>query len=204
MPTDIEIQETETENQYAQDLYAQQAEQQMASELQEVVEEGKSYRSPSKFKYSVLFTLAVIVDAVDFLELTGIGWFVAKIVSIIGTAIIVLIFFFTGTKQKNAQEYKKKLTDFLENSARNIAHTERMALRLANWGKYTKYVSSFAAEAIGIIAGAINLIPGIDLVPWMTVGVYLSYRDEKNTLNNARETAEAIEEEVATEAEPKT
>ncbi len=193
MPTDIEIQEIETENQYAQELYAQQAEQQAAGELQEVVEEGKSYQTPSKFKYGILFTLAIIVDAVDFAELTGVGWFVAKMVSIIATVIILLIFFFTGNKQKKAQEYRKNLESMIENSARNIAHAERMIIRT---GKIARYVPWLSGLVKYVMAAAANLIPILDLAPWMVIGVYLSYRDEKNTLNNAREAAEAIEEET--------
>lgn len=201
MANEIESEDLALQEEYAQELYAQQAEQQLTGELQDVVAEGKSYQSPSKFKYGILFTLAIIVDACDFLELTGVGWFIAKVISIIGTGLIVLIFFFTGTKQKKAKDYHKKLQDFVQSSIKNIAHAERIAIRIGTWsqrlGKYTGYISRYAPEVIELGAGLFNLIPGWDLIPWMVVGVYLSYRDEKNTLNSARESAEAVEEEMA-------
>ncbi len=198
MSTDTEIQETETENQYAQELYAQQAEQQMAGELQEVVTEGKTYQNPSKLKYGILFALAIIVDVADFAELTGLGWFVAKMVSIVSTVIILLIFFFTGNKQKQAKEYRKNLESMIENSVKNIAHAERIIIRT---GKIARYVPWLSGVVKYVMAAAANLIPILDLAPWMVIGVYLSYRDESNTLKNARETAEVLEEEVAQQPE---
>lgn len=186
--------DTEIENQYAQSLYAQQSERQQRDELEEIVTEGKSYRSPSKLKYGILFVLAIIADAMDFVELTGVGWFVAKLVSIVCTAIILLIFFFTGTKQKKAKEYQKRAEDIIRNPVKNIAHAERMLIRaekissIVGIGSFAGIIEKFSASA------AANLIPVLDLVPWMLVGVYLSYRDEKNILRGARESAEIVEE----------
>lgn len=161
--------------------------------LKEVVEEGKSYKSPSHFKYGILFALAAIVDIIDFAELTGIGWFIAKIVSIIATVIILIIFLTTGGRQRSASEYRKKLEDYIKNAIKNVAHAERMIMRA---GKIARYLPFLSGIVEFILAALANLFPILDLFPWMIIGVWLSYRDEKNTYNNARESAMALESEL--------
>lgn len=161
--------------------------------IQNVVEEGKSYKSPSHFKYGILFALAVIVDIIDFAELTGIGWFIAKIVSVLATVIILAIFLTTGGRQKSASQYRKKLEDYINTAIKNVAHAERMIMRA---GKIARYLPFLSGVVKFILAALANLFPILDLFPWMVIGVWLSYRDEKNTYNNARETAVALESEL--------
>lgn len=41
-------------------------------------------------------------------------------------------------------------------------------------------------------AGALNLVPILALVPWMLVGIWLSYKAEKESYKNAREEADSV------------
>jgi len=174
-------------------LEQERTEDQNEQGIKEVVEEGRSYKNPSHLKYGILFVLAAIVDIVDFAELTGVGWFIAKIVSITATVIILIIFLTTGGRQKSASQYRKKLEDYINTAIKNVAHAERMIMRA---GKIARYLPWLSGLVKFIVAAAANLFPLLDLFPWMTIGVWLSYRDEKNTPINARETALALEGEL--------
>lgn len=209
-----DISSAEEEEMLAEQLSIEQEANAMNNQILDVHREGKAFGKPSKFKYFILFFLAAIVDTVDFAELTGIGYFVAKVVAIICTIIMYLIFWFTNTKQKNAEQYQKKVENFTQDLQKNVAHLERRAnqiLRLT--GKLTggrtlkkikaiKTLRKATANVIKItrrnpttkfLAAAVaNLVPGLDLVPWQIVGVWLSYRDELETYKDAATAADDL------------
>lgn len=190
MATDIqEIDSPASEDEYAHQLQAEQFKYRQEQEIEEVVKEGKSYRSPSLLKYTVLFGLAIIVDFVDLSEFSGVGWFFAKALSIICTIIIITVLYFTGGNQKKARGYRKRLEDVIEDAGRNIAYGARMLLRVGKMAKYAPWLSGMVKF---ILAAVANLFPILGLFPWMTIGVWLSYMDEKKTLRDAYDAADAV------------
>ncbi len=212
----------EEEAMITEQLAIEQEATEINNRIAEVHQEGKSFGKPSKFKYFILFFLAIIVDIVDFAELTGIGYFIAKVVAIVCTIVMYLIFWFTDTKQKNAEQYQKKVETYLQNLQKNLAHLERRAVQISRLvGKYTGSRSIKKIKAIRALRGGAakvikitrkspgakflasamaNLVPGLDLVPWQIVGVWLSYRDENETYRDAANIADDLLAEAPTEA----
>lgn len=186
-----EIDGLASQEEYARQLQAEQFKYRQRQEIEKVVEEGKSYRSPSRVKYGILFGLAIVVDVVDLSEFTGIGYFFAKALSIICTVVIIAILFLTGGNQKKARGYRKRLEDVIEDAGRNVAYGARMILRV---GKIAKYAPWLGGMVKFILAAAANLLPVLGLFPWMTIGIWLSYMDEKKTLRDAYDAAHAVEE----------
>lgn len=164
----------------ANQLAAEQEVYQTVKQAEDIYKKGQSYKNPSKFKYGVLFGLSGIVDVIDFLTLTGVGWFIAAVISVVLSTVIILIFWFTNTKQKKANQYKKGVQDFLESLPKNVAHLERRTYQVLKISGLSKYAASAAA----------NIIPALNLIPWNIFGVWLSYRDEKESYRDARETSE--------------
>ena len=170
--------------------------------------EGVNYGHPSYAKYGIVSLLGLITESTDFLDLLGIGVVVSKPVALFLTFIIFLIFWLTNTKQKRADDYVGKAEEMVEAVTANLAHIERRAFQTA------KIVRRFGAKRFAaririssrlvrrnplfkfLAAGAANLIPFIAVFPWVLLGIYLSYRDEKKTYLNARETAGEIAEQI--------
>ncbi len=174
-------------------LAESQEEYRLQQKIKGVMEEGKSFKHPSRLKYGVLFPLAAIVDVIDFAEFTGVGYFVAKIISVLCSVLIFTIFWFTGTKHQKARDYKDKTKNLLETAGKNTAHTARIVMRTEKIAQYVPGASGLVKFVLSAIA---NIVPVVDLLPWMVIGVYLSYRDEKKTYENARQVAEALTETI--------
>jgi cytochrome c-type biogenesis protein CcmH/NrfG len=160
--------------------------------------------------------LALIVDVIDIIDLTGIGIIIGRIISFAVSAVIILIFWFTNTKQKRADEYVENIQKKIEDIRAMIANAERNILRVAKLSRkvpgakklYRKFhlktirrarvaikrVAKSAKSPIArfAMAGALNLVPLLALVPWMLVGIWLSYRAEKESYKNAREEADSV------------
>jgi hypothetical protein len=191
----------------AEQLSIEQEVSNINNQITEVYQEGISYGKPSKFKYFILFSLAIIVDVIDLAEITGFGYFIAKTVAVTCTIIMYLIFWFTNTKQKKAANYQQAAQDFLGDLQRNIAHLERRSVQIARFtGKLSrnrfikkiKPVRALRRGATSVIkvarrspaskflgAAIANLVPILDLMPWQVIGVWLSYRDENETYRDA-------------------
>ena len=152
--------------------------------------------------------LGLITESTDFLDLLGIGVVVSKPVALFLTFIIFLIFWLTNTKQKNADNYVGKAEEMIETIATNLAHIERRAFQTAKLAR--RFGAKRFAARIRIssrlvkrnplfkfaAAGAANLVPFIAVFPWVLLGIYLSYRNEKRSYLNAHETAEEIAEQI--------
>ncbi|MEK7121920.1 MAG: hypothetical protein AAB857_04415 [Patescibacteria group bacterium] len=170
--------------------------------------EGVNYGHPSYAKYGIVSLLGLITESTDFLDLLGIGVVVSKPVALFLTFIIFLIFWLTNTKQKRADDYVGKAEEMVEAVTANLAHIERRAFQTA------KIVRRFGAKRFAaririssrlvrrnplfkfLAAGAANLIPFIAVFPWVLLGIYLSYRDEKKSYLSASETAGEIAEQI--------
>ena len=195
-----------SEEDTAAQLAYQQEMSQSAKDLDILYQEGQSYSHPSYLKYGVLFTLAGIIDLADLLDFTLVGIIVSKIVSFSLSAVIMLIFWLTNTKMKNAQNFKDGLGERIAHIQKNVARASRLAM------KTSKILRSVGAKKMAraiprsmvklrrlakknpalkiLIGGTINLIPWLGALNLMVIWIYLSYRDEKRVYKEAKETAE--------------
>ncbi|HAU07615.1 MAG: hypothetical protein UW46_C0002G0040 [Candidatus Yanofskybacteria bacterium GW2011_GWF1_44_227] len=183
-------------------------------EVAQIKEEGHSFGKPSKIKYGILFLLATIVDALDLLALTGVGYFIAAVISITLSLIMLWIFWLTNTKQNDAKKYQQKLAVFLKNLEKNMAHIERRTVQISriahklSRNKTVRKIGGKGVAKIGrqtariykaarssplskfIAASCANLVPALGLLPWQIIGTYLSYRDESEALKDAAKAAD--------------
>ena len=205
------------EEQYAAELAADQELYAAQAEAAELYSQGQEFRHPSYFKYFVALTpLAAIVDLIDFADLSGLALIITKSVSFSASASIILIFWFTNTKQKRADEYIDNIQKNLEVITQRIANAERNIVRVARLSRHIPgakqayrrlHLATIRRARVGLrkvakntknplirsaAAGVVNLVPFLALVPWMLVGIWLSYRAEKKSYKNAKETSESV------------
>mgnify|MGYP001614747855 CR=1 FL=1 len=194
-----------------QELYAAQA------EAVELHNQGQEFRHPSYFKYfAVLTPLAAIIDLVDLVDLSGIGAIIGRSFSFVAWVLMLLIFWFTNTTQKRADEYVKNIEKNVEVITARIANAERNIVRVARISRkipgakqlYRKFHlkairrTRIALRGIGkstknplirsAASGTLNLIPFLAVIPWMLVGLWLSYRAEKESYKNSQEASDSI------------
>ena len=196
------------EETYAEQLATEQERYQAEQQLVDFHNEGIRYRHPSYAKYGIISLLGLITESTDFLDLIGIGIVISKPVALFLTFIIFLIFWLTNTKQKRADDYVSKAEETIEAIATNLAHIERRAFQAAKIAR--RFGANRFAARIRIssrlvkrnplfkfaAAGTANLIPFLSVFPWVLLGIYLSYRDEKKSYQNAHETAGEIAEQI--------
>jgi hypothetical protein len=190
-----------------QEVYAAQ------QQLQKVIDQGKAYRHPSIIKYGILYFIAIGADAMDIiLYLIGFGAILAVFISLAATTIITTIMWFTDTEQKDAKAYSKNALEEASAIAQriesSIARTARLGEQAAKRLKKTRFtglatklstaskrITTYAAKSPitrSVTAGLANLVPFIAIFPFLTLGVYLSYRAEKHSYKQARDAAESI------------
>lgn len=198
----------ETEEEYAEQLATEQERYQTEQQLIDFHNEGVRYGHPSYAKYGIVFLLGLITESTDFLDLLGIGIVVSKPVALFFTSVIFLIFWLTNTKQKNAEDYVGKAEEIVETVTANLAHIERRAFQGAKIARRlgaTRFAARIRISSRLIKrnplfkfagAGVANLVPFLSVFPWVLLGIYLSYRDEKKSYQNARETAGEIAEQI--------
>jgi len=209
--------ELDKEEQYAEELVADQELYAAQAEAVELHNQGQEFRHPSYFKYFVVLgPLAVIVDIIDFVDLSGLGILLGRMISFAASAAIILIFWFTNTNQKRADEYVENIQKRAEVIAARIANAEKNILRVARLSRkvpgakqlYRKFHlrairrTRIALRKIGkstknpllrsAAAGTLNLVPLLALIPWMSVGIWLSYRAEKESYKNAEEASNSV------------
>lgn len=211
---DMEEQEIEYANQLAleQDISAE-----AGREAKNILEEGRSYRSPSLFKYYIFFVIAGVNDAVDLLELTGFGAIIAWLVSFFLSALLIFLFWFTDSKYKNAKKYTKNLEQRVLAISKNIAQLESRALKGARIlgkipgmaktsTKLTKTIGNISQKIKGnptgkaIVGGAAELFPFFSILPWSMISVLWSYIDERRIYKTARKSAEETYNELSQNA----
>jgi len=173
---------------------------------------------PSKIKYFFLLLLALIADLVDILgSLTGIGTVVSLIVDIIVSPIIFIASHGANSRIETARNITKEINKQLENMRRRINQirktyatayriSKRLGLRRTtslirktSLGSKRMLMSAVRnpkiRSALAIIA---DLVPFLDIIPFRSVSVLLTYRDEKKSY---RETLELTKEALAAEKE---
>ena len=205
MPDEL-TNEEEIEEDLAVSFAAEQNLYQIKKELTEIEKEGKSFGHPSYLKYGILFTLAGTIDLVDLLDFTGVGIIVSKVVSFFLSAIIMLIFWLTNTKMKNAQNFAEGLEKRALHLQKSVVYASQLAMKTSRI--LGKFGAKKAARAIPramvkirriarknpifkpLIGACINLIPFLAVLNLMVFWIYISYRDEKKTYQGAQESAE--------------
>lgn len=218
--TDID-EELASEEQYATELAAEQELYAAQDEAAELHNQGQEFRHPSYFKYFVILTpLAAIIDLVDLVDLSGIGAIIGRMFSFSAWTLMLLVFWFTNTKQKRADEYVKNIEKNLEVITQRMANAERNIVRVARLSRkvpgakqlYRKaHLATIRKARVGLrrvarsakspiirtaAAGTLNLVPFLAVIPWMLIGVWLSYRAEKESYKNAGEASDSILESV--------
>lgn len=218
---DANDEDFDEEEQNAVELAAEQELYAAQEEASELYKQGQEFRHPSYFKYFVVLTpLAAIIELVDFVDLTGIGAIVGRTFSFAAWVLILLIFWFTNTKQKRADEYVKSVEKNIEVITQHIASAEKNIVRVARLSRhipgakqlYRKFhlrtirrarvalrkVTKSTKNPIMRLAsaGVLNLIPFLALIPWMLIGVWLSYRAEKESYKNANEASDSVLESI--------
>lgn len=200
--------EPTNEEAYADQLALDQERYQTEQQLIDFHNEGIKYGHPSYVKYGIVSLLGLITESTDFLDLIGIGMVISKPVSLFLTFVIFLIFWLTNTRQKGADNYVGKAEKVVEAITANLAHIERRAFQAAKIARRfgaTRFAARIRVSSRLIrrnplfkfaVAGAANLIPFLAVFPWVLLGIYLSYRDEKKSYQNARETATEIAEQI--------
>ncbi len=215
-PYNQEGEELDEEQRYATELAAEQELYAAQAEAEGLYNQGQEFRRPSLFKYFILALLALIVDIIDIIDLTGIGIIIGRIISFAVSAVIILVFWFTNTKQKRADEYVENVQKKIEDIRAIVANAEKNILRVARLSRkvpgvkklYRKiHLKTIRRARVAIkrvaksaksplirsaAAGALNLVPLLALVPWMLVGIWLSYKAEKESYKNAREEADSV------------
>lgn len=191
----------------AQEIAAEQEIYRAQKELEALRVEGQTFSHPSYFKYGLLFFIAIIVDIVDFVQFTGIGYVISVIVSLLGTAIILLTLWITDAQQKRAVNYSSNLEVRITAIQARISQATRMALKTS---RMLRKVPGMRRVARAIprtlvrirrfarknpltkvfIGGIANLIPIFGALNLMVIWIYLAYRDEKKTYTQAREASE--------------
>lgn len=209
--------ELEEEERLALELEAEQELYAAQEEAAELHNQGQEFRHPSYFKYFVTLTpLAAIIDLVDLVDLTGMGALIGRMFSLAAWVVMLLVFWFTDTKQKRADEYVDNIQKNMEVIATRIANAEKNIVSMARLSRKVPGVKQLYRKAHlatirkarvalrGIakntknpivrsaVTGALNLVPFLAIIPWMLVGVWLSYRAEKESYRNAAEASDQI------------
>lgn len=194
-------------------LGAEQRLNQTRQQIAKMLEEGKTFKPPSKLKYAFLFLIAGIVDLVDWADLTLIGIAISKVVSIAGTGIIYFTFWLTNGRVKRAEVYSDNALAALAEWQQAVSQYSRLAMQAS---RAFRRIPGLAGAARSIpramvkirrlarrnpftkilVGGALNLVPWLAIVNLMIFWVYLSYRDEKRTFREAREMSQQIAAEI--------
>lgn len=205
--------ELEEEEQNAAELAAEQEFYAAQSAAVELYDQGQEYRHPSYFKYFFLLgPLALVVDGIDiFAHVSGVGIPFGSVVSFAATAFMLLVFFFTNTKQKRADEYAQNIEINIGEITQRIANAEKNIYKVARLSRHIPgarqayrriHLATIRRGRVALrrvmrstkspivryaAAGTLNLIPFLAILPWQLIGIYLSYRAEKESYRNANE-----------------
>ena len=168
----------------------------MARNIQEI---SQNLNPPSKLKYFFFGFIAFFADIVDVAAaLTGIGIVFSLIVDIV----VAPILFFAGWNANSRIKAIRKSADnihiHIEKLGRRIiqirniyARSLRLARKIPVLRKSVRKVALAIRSARlkmarnplfkNVAAITADLVPYLDLMPWRTVAIYLTYRDEKKS-----------------------
>ncbi len=211
-----EREQEEAETEYAYQLGALRTLESTVQSIDSLKQRGESLGKPSKLKYVACGIIAIAKDAMEIVALAGVvtiplAWFIGPTISVI----LVLIFWLFNMKVDRANDFMNDLEKEIEVIQQNIAHAVRIANRIRMIpgvkGLAKKGAATLAARAaknktvikISKIAGSpvakaawANAIDSgatistiLQWLPASSIGVILSYLDERRVLKNAAENA---------------
>ncbi|PIR41362.1 MAG: hypothetical protein COV31_01540 [Candidatus Yanofskybacteria bacterium CG10_big_fil_rev_8_21_14_0_10_46_23] len=186
----------------------------------DLIEKSKRFKRPSRFKYGLLFLIAIFFDAVlIFLNLSGSGLAVTILISFVGIAIISFILWFGDVRYKSAKKYQENLDEGLDLVRLKALQLERLAFKSSKLlrkiqysGRSPQLIKNIAGKLRGGVVSSLKVVraarkspvwrflliavadiaPILNIIPWMLIGVYLTYRDEKKLYQALAETAQQV------------
>jgi hypothetical protein len=195
-------------------------------ELDEIKDASKEVKPPSKLKYASLFVMSASLDIVDWLGLTGIGLILTYALKIVFAPILFMAGWGANSRIKEMNKFKSKAFAHIEAIEKRIifyARNYQRALKLARRYKFLRKpvrkvalriarARKTAVRKVGQIVSRnplmknmaaiiADFIPLIDIIPWRTLGIYLTYRDEKKTFEETQPVAEELANAKAEELE---
>lgn len=220
-----ERKEEEAETEYAYQLGALRTLESTVQSIDSLKQRGESFGKPSKIKYAVCGTIAIAKDAMEIAALAGgvtipLAWFIGPMISFI----LVLIFWLFNMKVDRANEFMNDLEKEIEIIQQNIAHAVRIANRirmipgvkglvkkgattLAARASKNKYVARITKKVAGSPVAKAAWSNAIDsgatistIFQWLpasSIGVVLSYLDERKVLKNAAENADTAHKDLS-------
>lgn len=206
------------EVEYANQLAAEQqgAYEEVGREVDSILEEGRSFKRPSLFKYGICLFWGIIADALDIIA----ALIAAEVITMAAIPLsgyitacinitIIFIFWFTDSKFKNAKHYVNNLQSRLEQIQaavvmidKNLGHVANVAGKTFKWGRRFGAVGKLATRTKSIakvtkspmfklVTGALlDCLPLIEVLPFTTISILLSYWDERSVYKNAKKSAE--------------
>jgi len=184
-------------------IYDQQIQEQLSiqrlltirqNETQEALDEAKP---PSLFIYTLFGIFAFGVDILDFFELgadaTGYGLILVILLDICIALIFIFLGYLASGRIQKIQRANKKIEDRVMqtgiSSNQLVSSISAVGETILNPGrKNLKY-------------SLLQIIPGIDLWPWQTMGVYHLYKSHKAAYQQAQDLQQQYEELAAQEVE---
>jgi hypothetical protein len=181
-------------------------------------------QEPSKSKYRFLLLLAIILDIIDWAELTGVGWFISLLLKTLGFIL------YEGGKGIDARV--KAMEKIQESTKGALMYMQRVAERLMSVSQLARlgrgkglggrilraparrlFLKLRVAKVRRILkrnpmtkntlAILIDIIPILDLFPWRTIGIWLAHRDEVKTYKECMEAVAEYKETKKMEYEAK-
>lgn len=156
----------------------------ISSELERISQLASKVSPPSKLKLAIFLLIALVLDILDWLELTVVGLLLSYPLKIISAPVLFLHGWFARYRIQKMIRVVEELGEALPRAG------ARASFRIAKFKK-PNFRNPFAKNAWAVAA---DFVPGLDLMFWRTLGVYLIYRDEKITYKETMAAIEAYQE----------
>ena len=140
--------------------------------------------------------LAGSLDVIDIIgDLTIVGMIASYALKIVSFPILYMY----GANSSGRTDAMNNIASALEQRVSHVKKkTYTYASRTRTTAKVVRKLSKSNGRLFSLASNVLDFIPWIDAIPWRTLGVVLTYRDERRTYN---ETKPAIKEYIAVFAE---
>jgi|SRR3989344_6453578 len=165
----------------------------------------EKYQNPPRWpKFALLYFVAGLADLIDLAGLTGFGWFLSVAFDIFADTIIFLFARGARNKAKHLSYLQEKLPMMVETVSKRylsgLKSARKMTKNIPALRSVVNRAGLLVAKArnspIGkqILAMTLDLIPILEVLPFRTLGIYLLWRDEKNTYKDMQPVVEYYNE----------
>lgn len=172
---------------------------------------------PSTFRYAVVLYCSMGADIVSWLQtlldLSGIGIILSVLIDVLIIATLgSATYFLLGKSLSELREKKKNIQGSAEQLARQLSSAQKTYAGLAKTARQTRTImaqSKKASAASRVLEesgklrrfaqnpagkGVLASIPGVELVPWWTLGLVSMYFDHRREYQSAARAAEEYTE----------